>query len=158
MSAYPLNVLLEENKTYGFAIWQVLSSLTYAETRGIDNQPQASCYDPSRPQAVEMYWGSKDLPCDQYTWSAHVTIDPTTDFLDQPVLLKHTAFTLHCGDEHFLQSDTYKTKLRNLLHIIPLLDREKPGTILGCLDLGETEEYIYTTEELDADGITFPTT
>ena len=147
-----LDTLLPENRMYGFAVSQALNAvLPGTDCAGINNQPQSTTYEESKPQAIDLFWDSKELPDvpDFYGWSLKVVIDPSKDFHKQSCWLTRSTETYRDDDEVWVCSQAYVMTLRALLHVL----RQPKGdweTMLGCFerDYDEGGDYVFPTSEL----------
>jgi len=151
VSAYPLEYLHEENKVQGYATYRLLDAITPSESSGLRNQPGATDHDASKPQWVQMSWGTKRMPTDFYKWEVAVTIDPAVEFFKQHVVLKHCYRTYSHGDKCYLQEDEYEVDLAQLVRILPLLKKKsKRRTVLRTLKCRDVSEYVFDAEEVPA--------
>tara|TARA_R100000030_G_C3216556_1_gene114781 strand:- start:101 stop:583 length:483 start_codon:yes stop_codon:yes gene_type:complete len=147
-----LDILLPENRMYGFAISQALDAvLPDRDCSGIHNQPQATSYEEGKPQGIERMWGSDELPDirDFYAWSLKVFIEPDKDFNQQLVHLTHTTETTRDEEEVWLCATTRVMTLRALLHLLRQ-PKDAWGMLLGCFEFNDDEcaDYVVPTSEL----------
>lgn len=147
-----LDILLPENRMYGFAISQALDAvLPDVDCSRIDNQPQATSFDETKPQAIELSWGFDelaDIP-DFYAWSVKVFVNPDKDFDQQLVHLTHTTETLRDEDDVWLCASARVMTLRALLHLLRQ-PKDAWGMLLGCFEFDHDAggEYVVPTSEL----------
>ena len=147
-----LDILLPENKMYGFAISQALDAvLPDVDCSGIDNQPQATSFEEGKPQAIDRHWGFDelaDIP-DFYAWSLKVFIEPDKDFNQQLVHFTHTTETSRDEDDVWLCSITRVMTLRALLHLLRQ-PKEAWDVLLGCFEFDHDAggDYVVPTSEL----------
>ena len=147
-----LDILLPENRMYGFAISQALDAvLPDHDCSGIHNQPQATSYEEGKPQAIERMWGSDELPDIRnfYAWSLKVFIEPDKDFNQQLVHLTHTTETTRDDEEVWLCATSRVMTLRALLHLLRQ-PSDAWGVLLGCFEFDDDEcaDYVVPTSEL----------
>lgn len=147
-----LDILLPENRMYGFAISQALDAvLPDVDCSGIDNQPQATSWDASKPQGIERMWGGDellDIP-NFYAWSVKAFIEPDKNFNQQLVHFTHTTETFRDDDNVWLCSTTHVMTLRALLHLLRQ-PKDAWGMLLGCFEFDDDEcaDYVVSTSEL----------
>lgn len=147
-----LDILLPENRMYGFAVSQALDVvLPDVDCSGIHNQPQAKSYQKDKPQAIERDWGFDELADirDFYAWSLKVFVEPDKDFNQQLVHLTHTTETTRDEDYVLLCATTHVMTLRALLYLLRQ-PRDSWGTLLGCFEFDDDEcgEYVIPASEL----------
>lgn len=147
-----LDILLPENRLYGFAISQALDAvLPDVDCSGIHNQPQATSYEEGKPQGIERMWGSDELPDipNFYAWSVKAFIEPDKDFNQQFVHLTHTTETTRDEEEVWLCATTRVMTLRALLHLLRQ-PKDAWGMLLGCFEFDDDEcaDYVVPTFEL----------
>lgn len=147
-----LDILLPENRMYGFAISQALDSvLPDVDSSGIHNQPQAISYQEGKPQAIERSWGSNelaDIP-NFYAWSLKAFIEPDKDFNQQLVHLVRTTETTRDQDEVWLCVTTHVMTFRALTHLLRQ-PKDAWGMLLGCFEFDDDEcaDYVVPTSKL----------
>ena len=147
-----LDILLPENRMYGFAISQALDAvLPDVDCSGIYNQPQATSFKEGKPQGIDRAWGSNELPGipDFYGWQLKVVIDPGKDFNQQSCYLTRCTETFRNEDEVWLCSEARVMTLRALLHFL----RQPQDTwdmLLGCFEFDHDAggEYVVPTSKL----------
>ena len=147
-----LDILLPENKMYGFAISQALDAvLPHVDCCGIHNQPQSTTYEEGKPQGIERVWGSEELPdlSDFYAWDLKVLIDPGKNFDQQLCRLTRFTETLRDEEEVYVCSACRVMTLRALLHLLRQ-PKDSWGTLLGCFEFDDDEcgEYVIPASEL----------
>jgi len=147
-----LDILLPENRMYGFAISQALDAvLPDVDCSGIHNQPQATSFEEGKPQAIERDWGFDELADirDFYAWSLKVFIEPGKDFNQQLVHLTQTTETTRDEDYVLLCATTRVMTLRALLHLLRQ-PKDVWGVLLACFEFDDDEsaEYVVPTSEL----------
>ena len=147
-----LDILLPENRMYGFAISQALDAvLPHVDCSGIHNQPQSTTYEEGKPQGIERDWGFDELADirDFYAWSLKVFVEPDKDFNQQLVHLTHTTETHRDEDYVLLCATTHVMTLRALLHLLRQ-PKDVWGVLLGCFQFDEDAggEYVVPTSEL----------
>jgi len=136
-----LDILLPENRMYGFAISQALDAvLPDVDCSGIDNQPQATSWDASKPQCIDLMWGGDELPDipDFYGWQLKVVVDPDKDFNSQSCRLTRFTETFRDEGEVWLCSAARVMTLRALLHFLRQ-PKESWGMLLGCFEFDDDE-------------------
>ena len=136
-----LDVLLPENRMYGFAISQALDAvLPDVDSSSIDNQPQSTSSDASKPQGIERAWAGNELPDipDFYGWHLKVIIDPSKDFNQQSCRLTRFTETFRDEGEAWLCSAARVMTLRALLHFLRQ-PKESWGMLLGCFEFDDDE-------------------
>lgn len=136
-----LDILLPENRMYGFAISQALDAvLPDVDGSGIDNQPQSTTYDKDKPQAIDRFWGCDelaDIP-DFYAWQLRVTIDSEKDFDQQVCYLTHYTEVDRNKDHVWVNSVGYDMSLRAAMHLLRQ-PTESRGMLLGCFETCDKE-------------------
>ena len=147
-----LHVLLPENRMYGFAISQALDAvLPDVDCSGIDNQPQSTSWDASKPQGIERAWGGNELPDipNFYRWYLKVTIDPEKDFNQQSCRLTRFTETFREEGEVWLCSAAHVMTLRALLHLLRQ-PKDAWDMLLGCFEFDDDEcgEYVIPALEM----------
>lgn len=147
-----LDILLPENRMYGFAVSQALDAvLLDTDCAGISNQPQSIAYDESKPQSIDLFWDSKKLPDipDFYGWSLKVVIDPSKDFYKQSCWLTRSTETHRDINEVWVCSQAHVMTLRALLYLLRQ-PKEAWETMLGCFESDHDEggDYVIPTSEL----------
>ena len=147
-----LDILLPQNRMYGFAISQSLDAvLPNVDCSGIHNQPQSTSWDESKPQGIERAWDVDELPDipDFYGWELKVIIDPSKDFNQQSCRVTRSTETFRNDDEVWLCSVTHVMTLRALLHLLRQ-PKEAWDMLLGCFefDHGAGGDYVVPTSEL----------
>jgi len=147
-----LDIVLPENRMYGFAVSQALDAvLPDTDCAGINNQPQSTAYDESKPQTIDRFWDSKELPDipDFYGWSLKVAIDPGKDFHKQSCWLTRSTETYRNDEEVWVCSQARVMTLRALLHVLRQ-PKEAWETMLGCFECDHDEggDYVIPTSEL----------
>ena len=147
-----LDILLPENRMYGFAISQALDAvLPDVDISGIQNQPQSTSWDADKPQSIDRAWGGDELPDipNFYGWDLKVIIDPSKDFNQQLVHFTHTTETSRDEEDVWLCSATHVMTLRALLHLLRQ-PKDAWDMLLGCFEFDHDAggDYVVPTSEL----------
>ena len=147
-SRYPLDLLTDENKLTGYALWKVLESHIDADMAGVNNQPQGTDYDAEKPQFFYFAFGHSShdisysaLPPDFYPYSVSFEVchEPVGVFTVTTASPDGTSLT-----SFIITEVNYVITLTKFTKLLPqLADKKTASLMLQMLDVAETNEYYY---------------
>ena len=137
---YPLDQLIECNKLTGYALWEVLTSHVDYSSGCVDNQPQSTIYDETKPQGILLCCideSQEELPADMYHYRIQSVIQPGVEIAKHLVTL---SVTIKRPAWDVIIEKIYSLRMPSFLALYPHLltpDRDKYLAILEPVDFNE---------------------